>query len=415
MDFSRIDEKHLLLLLPLESSIDAITADYDQWPIGIAVASDGRIFTTYTRGDDRYTLGVVANETAEEPYPSLELNLPPDQLNTSWNGIDFGSGNSSAFISVQAVYITPESNATGRPETLWALDTGRPTIMNAQGEPSMPYAQPGGPKVVAISLANNTIYQTFTFPATVHYPDSYLNDLRFDLRPNVTGTSGSGIAYLVDSSDEGRPGFIMLDLGTGESWRRLEQDRSTLRGSNDVPSYAGQPFYFEQLGHPIRWQREGLDGIQITPDGERLYYSPLTSKRLFSVPTRNLRERDSVPTAELSARGNVSDHGQRGGDANGFEGDSNGLIYQLMPEQNAVYAYDSTRKGNGKTNAFVRDPRMLWPDGASVGADGYIYFNINQLFYQAQWNFGVDMRSHPGAILRCKLPNGGTKISSLFP
>lgn len=149
---------------------------YDQFPIGIAAASDGRLFASYTRGDYVYTLGVITNETAEEPYPSAELNLSPDQLNTTWNGIPFGSGNASAFISVQALYIT--SPGAGRPETLWALDTGRPTVHNAAGEPSMPYAQPGGPKLVAISLQNNTIYQTYTFPVDVHYPDSYLNDLR---------------------------------------------------------------------------------------------------------------------------------------------------------------------------------------------------------------------------------------------
>lgn len=391
--------------------IEEVHYYYDQWPIGIAVASDGRIFTTYTRGDDRYTLGVVVNETAEEPYPSLDLNLPVSQLNTSYNGIPFGSANSSAFISVQAVYITSASNITGRPETLWALDTGRPTIHNGQGDPSMPYAQPGGPKLVAISLTNNSIYQTFTFPADVHYPDSYLNDLRFDLRPNVTGTSGQGIAYLVDSSNEGRPGFIMVDLGTGESWRRLTQDRSVLRGQNDVPSYQGHPFYFRELGMPIGWQQEGLDGIQLSIDGKTLYYSPLSTNRFYSVPTTNLRERDTNPLAELNAHSNVSDHGQRGGNANGFEGDTNGLIYQLMPEHNAIYYYDPQ---DGQTHSFVRDPRIIWPDGASIGADGYIYMNINQLPYQPDWNFGVDTRTHPGAVLRAKLPNGGTKVTSLY-
>ena len=394
---------------------DSSNPDYDQWPIGIAVASDGRLFASYTRGSYRYTLGVVVNQTAEEPYPSLELNLPVSHLNTSWNGIDFGSANSSAFISVQALYITPQSNATDRPETLWALDTGRPTIANSQGELSMPYAQPGGPKVVAISLANNSIYETFTFPPSVHYPDSYLNDLRFDLRPDVPGTSGKGIAYLVDSSDEGRPGFIMLDLGTGESWRRLDQDKSVLRGFNDVPSYVGAPFYYQSPGKPTSWLKEGLDGLQLTPDGERLYYSPLTTNRLYSIPTANLRERDTNPSAELFARANVSDHGQRGGNANGFEGDDLGNIYQLMPEHNAVFVYDTSSNGDGRTRPFVRDPRILWPDGASVGADGYLYLNINQLYYQPNWNDGVDSREHPGAILRCKLPRGGKKISSLYP
>jgi len=302
---------------------------------------------------------------------------------------------------VQALYITTKTSS--RPETLWVLDTGRPTIYNSQMEPSMPYAQPGGPKVVAISLSNNTVYQTFTFPAGVHYPDSYLNDLRFDFHSNLSGTSGKGIAYLVDSSNEGRPGFIMLDLGTGDSWRRLTQDASVLRGMNDVPSYQGHPFYFRQKGSPIQWQLEGLDGIQLSTDGERLYYSPLSTNYLYSIPTQNLRERDTNKLAEVQAHANVSSHGQRGGNGNGFEGDTNGLIYQLMPEHNAVYYFDPN---DGLTHGFVRDPRIIWPDGGSIGADGYLYLNINQLPYQPDWNYGVDTREHPGAILRCKLPNG---------
>ncbi|KAF2722867.1 hypothetical protein K431DRAFT_311284 [Polychaeton citri CBS 116435] len=389
--------------------IEEVHYYYDQWPIGIAVGSDGRIFTSYTRGDYRYTLGVVINETAEAPYPSLDLNLPVDQLNTTFNTIPFGSPNSTGFISVQAVYVTSETSY--RPETLWALDTGRPTIHNAQGEPSMPYAQPGGPKLVAISLANNSVYATYTFPPNVHYPDSYLNDLRFDLRSNVTGTSGKGIAYLVDSSNEGRPGFIMVDLGTGKSWRRLNQDRSVLRGQNDVPSYLGEPFYYRPRGMAVQWQQEGLDGIQLTPDGKRLFYSPLSTNYLWSVPTANLRIQDTEPLAELWAVANVSNHGQRGGNGNGFEGDDHGRIYQLIPEQNAIYYYDPAL---ARTVGFVRDPRIIWPDGASVGADGYIYMNINQLIFQPDWNNGTDSRTHPGAILRCRLPDGASKITSLY-
>lgn len=273
----------------------------------------------------------------------------------------------------------------------------------------MPYAQPGGPKLVAISLSNDTIYQTFTFPVDVHYPDSYFNDLRFDLRANVSGTSGQGIAYLVDSSNEGRPGLIMVDLGTGESWRRLSEDPSVLRGAEDLPAYQGHPLYLNQKGMPVTWQLEGLDGIQLTPDGKTLYYSPLSQKYLYSIPTANLRERDAL--ADVHAHSNVSNHGQRGGDANGFEGDSNGVIYQLMPTHNAIFYFD---QADGETHGFVEDPRIVWPDGASIGADGYIYMNINQLPYQPDWNNGQDLRVYPGAILRCKLPNNGTKITSLY-
>lgn len=229
--------------------------------------------------------------------------------------------------------------------------------------------------MVAIALNNDTIYQTFTFPASVHYPDSYFNDLRFDLRANVSGTSGSGIAYLVDSSNEGRPGFIMVDLGTGESWRRLTEDESVLRGGQDLPAYQGHPLYYRAKGMPASWQQEGLDGIQLTTDGNHMFYSPLSQDYLYSVPTANLRERDTNELAEIHAHANVSNHGQRGGNANGFEGDSNGLIYQLMPTHNAVFYFD---RSDGQTHPFVRDPRIVWPDGASIGQDGYIYLNISK-------------------------------------
>ena len=178
---------------------------YDQWPIGLAVSKQGRVFACYTRGAYAYTLGEILNQTAEQEYPSLALNTPPGGLYNVTNGIQFGSNIPNTFISVQALYITPD-------DTLWVLDTGRPTINESQA-PSMPYAAPGGPKLVAINLSNNSIARTYTLPPNVHYTDSYMNDLGFDMRANATA-SGGGIAYIVDSSNEGRTGFIMIDLGT---------------------------------------------------------------------------------------------------------------------------------------------------------------------------------------------------------
>lgn len=232
---------------------------YDQWPIGLAVSKTGRVFTCYTRGTYAYTLGEVVNKTAERAYPNLALNSPPGGLYSVSNGVAFGSNDATGFISVQALYITPD-------DTLWVLDTGRPTINESQS-PSTPYALPGGPKLVAINLSNNSIARTYTLPSTVHYPDSYMNDLRFDLRRNVTA-SGGGIAYIVDSSNEGRTGFIMIDLGTGESWRQLSQHPSTLRTNEDVPSYQGLPFYLRQASSPLDFQQEGLDGIELSLYGD---------------------------------------------------------------------------------------------------------------------------------------------------
>ncbi|KAI0127660.1 major royal jelly protein-domain-containing protein [Xylariales sp. AK1849] len=376
---------------------------YDQWPIGLAVSKQGRVFTCYTRGEYAYTLGEVVNLTAEAAYPSLELNTPLDGLSTMTNGIAFGSNDQTHFISVQALYVTPD-------DTLWVLDTGRPTI-NQSTSPTMPYAAPGGPKLVAVNLTTDTIAKTYTLPSDVHFPDSYMNDLRFDLRSNIT-ESGCGIAYIVDSSDEGRTGFIVVDLGTGESWRHLSQHPSTLRTPEDVPSYQGIPLYYRAKGKPLNFLQEGLDGEELSLYGDILYYSPLTSDYLYSIETEYIRVNPNKDSLALKrAFDNVKNLGQRGGNANGFAGDSLGNVYMLMPEQNGIFIYNSTLH---QTVPYVRDPRIIWPDSANVGWDGYIYMNINQLPYQPNWNDGVDGRVHPGLILRSKMPDGAIKSSVLM-
>ena len=201
----------------------------------------------------------------------------------------------------------------------------------------------------------------------------------------------------------------MLDLGTGESWRSLTLHPSTLSVQGFVDSYLGVPSYSTpkgaaQFGHI----QEGLDGIQLSPDGRIMYYSPLTGNYLYSIESAYLRDHTSPGAAESAAH-NVKNLGQRGGAGNGFEGDSNGLIYQLIPGQNAIFAYNPASL---KTEPFVRDPRIIWPDSASVAEDGYIYWNVNQLMFQPSFNNGTDGRIHPGAVLRAKLPGNGTKIRS---
>ncbi|CZT05549.1 uncharacterized protein RCO7_08440 [Rhynchosporium graminicola] len=373
---------------------------YEQWPIGLAVSKQGRTFACYTRGTYAYTLGEIVNKTAERAYPSQELNTPPGGLYTTTNGIQFGNNDSTHLISVQALFITiillllslyfgsrrlldctyyDRVIPTITPDdTLWVLDTGRPSITESQS-PTMPYAAPGGPKLISINLSNNSISRTYTLPPSVHYPDSYMNDLRFDMRPNVT-ESGGGIAYIVDSSNEGRTGFIMIDLATGESWRHLNQHPSTLRTYGDVPSYQGMPFYLREKGSSLGFQQEGLDGAELSLYGDVMYYSPLTSNYLYSVETKYLRTNPKNDTLAVKrAFDNVKNLGQRGGNANGLASDSLGNVYMLMPSSNAIYIYNETTL---QTEPYIRDPRMIWPDSANVGFDGYIYFNINQLPYQ---------------------------------
>lgn len=166
------------------------------------------------------------------------------------------------------------------------------------------------------------------------------------------------------------------------------------------------------MGQPLGFVREGLDGLELSADGSVLYYSPLTSDYIYSVETKYLRVDPSTDAlAQKYAFNNVLNLGQRGGNANGFAGDSLGNVYQLMPESNAIYRLNTTTT---LTERYVRDPRIIWCDSANVGFDGYLYFNINQLPYQPLWNNGTDLRVHPGLILRVKLPDGASKNLALM-
>jgi len=110
----------------------------------------------------------------------------------------------------------------------------------------------GGPKLVGINLSNNTVFQTIVFPVTVAPGDSYLNDVRFDLRSNLTA-SGKGVAYITDSSLEGRTGLITVDLGTGESWRHLDRSEFVQHATQFLAYVWGRPLYSFTAGMPLNY------------------------------------------------------------------------------------------------------------------------------------------------------------------
>ena len=98
-------------------------------------------------------------------------------------------------------------------EPAGALDTGSPMF-----RPTVT----GGPKLVGVDLATDTVVRTIVFPPGVALPTTYLNDVRFDLRRGA-----DGIAFITDSPDQGPNGIIVVGLATGESWRRLHEHPST--------------------------------------------------------------------------------------------------------------------------------------------------------------------------------------------
>ncbi|EJU02270.1 hypothetical protein DACRYDRAFT_116000 [Dacryopinax primogenitus] len=367
---------------------------YDHWPTGIAISKEGRLFANFpVENLINFTVGEITGGATEKAFPNLTYNQPPSLVNTT--NPQLAAGYLQYLISVQSVVVDPKNR-------LWLLDTGRPIVGSIQ-----PYASGAGQKLVGVDLTTNTTFKVITFPPTVAYPDTLLNDVRFDLRPNITA-SGEGIAYITDSSDEGRNGIIVVDLGTGD----------TMGDPSFVGVYDGVPFtVIRPIDSPINpgaYARftTGADGIALSADGEYLYYTPLSSRRFYRVPTALLRvpPNGQNPSAAFDAIAGVEFLGQHGSHSDGLETSSDGTIWVTANEQDTIFSFDPVTK---ILSPFVRDPRIQWCDTLSVGWDGYLYFTSNQFTRQPQLNNGTDLRRPPFAVFRVPLPNNATKVTTL--
>jgi Gluconolactonase len=343
--------------------LETVTTFEDAMPTGVTVSHTGRIFVNFPRWGDPVPAAVAElRDHTPVPYPDPFWNDPGDE------------SDANAFVSVQSVVVDPA-------DRLWVLDTGAPRF-----EPT----RPGGPKLVCVDLTTDTVSRTYLLTPDVALPTTYLDDVRFDLRRGA-----AGMAFITDASPQGPNGIIVVDLATGEAWRRLHDHPSTKAEplSSFRPVIEGRYFLQRPPDGPPSPVTVGADGIAISADGERLYYCPLASRRLYSVSVDALcdRSRDDAAVAAT-----VVDEGDKGTGSGGLESDAAGNLYLTAYEHNAVLR----RTPDGRYETVVHDPRLLWPDTLSVATNGYLYVTANQLHRRGAYHHGQDRRVPPYALFR---------------
>jgi sugar lactone lactonase YvrE len=344
--------------------IEPVFEFYDAMPTGVSVSADERIFINFPHwGDDvQFTVGEIKDGKVVA-YPSSAMNKFDASRPTE------------TLSSVQSIVV----DALQR---LWILDTAAPA-----------FAPPivGAAKLVAVDLTTNKVVKTIVLPANVMLSTTYTNDVRFDLRQGK-----EGIAYITDSSEPG--GIIVVDLDSGEAWRRLTGHVSTTPDPEFIPIVEGERMAKREAGKPPQPVLFASDGIAISADGETLYYCPLSSRHLYSVPAALLRDQS---ISESTIEEQVVDLGEKGA-SDGLEADDKGRIYAGDFEHNSI----RQRQVNGEWKTIAHDPRILWPDTLSIATNGYLYFNVNQLERQAEFNEGTDLREKPYTLFRIKIDAG---------
>ncbi len=383
----------------LTGKLETVAQFYGAMPTGVTVSQKGRIFVNFPRWGDNvpFTVAEIKNgrAVAYPPLPRQSLLSRGNFLTNraSWN--DFGANGTRAALSVEKTararrerethLMGVQSVVVDPLDRLWILDTGSigfgPTA-------------PGGPKLVCVDLQTDRVKRVIPVPPNVALPTSYLNDVRFDL-----SVGKSGMAYITDSGAGGPGGIIVVDLATGNSFRRLSGHPSVQPKPKFVPFVEGRGRFSTPPGKFPQYIGIKSDGIALSFDGARLFYCPLASRRLYSVSTSALLSSDPAAAART-----VIDHGDKGA-SDGLESDAQGRVYATQYEHNSIVR----RLPSGLFETIAHDPRLLWPDTLSLAKNGDLYVIANQLHEQKGFNFGKDLRRKPYSLFKIK--TDGTPVS----
>lgn len=348
------------------------------FPTGLSVSHDDRVFVCYPRWGQPVNFTVCeVTRSGLVPFPDAATNgfypSEPNKLDPKTH-----------LVSVQSVVFDSE-------DRLWLLDTGsinfQPVI---DGAPKMwCYELKAGKRIKEITFAESLKKQT------------YLNDVRFDLKRGEQGT-----AYITDS---GVGGIIVVDLASGKSWRKLDGHPSVMADKSLTLNVEGKPL----KRRPPTGEEQAVlinsDGIALSPDGKTLYYTPLTSHSIYAVSTDFLADRSATDASTA-----VRKIGEKPSGNDGLICDAQGRIYTSNFEENAIRritpptqesgneARTAGAASSGATAAqggeiIVQDERLLWPDTFSINGNR-LFVTANQLNRQADFHRGENQLKQPFAI-----------------
>lgn len=342
--------------------MEVVARFYEHGPSGIAVMPDGRVmvgFPRHAEDHDGPTLGRL-DGGAIVPFPDAVTSLPSSRPPLE------------RLVSVHGMTI----DAVGR---LWVIDDGK-----RAGRP----IEDGAAKVVGFDPRSGAVVSRVAIRPPVLLPDSHLNDLRVDLTHGAMGT-----AYVTDSSFGTSAALVVVDLATGQQRRVLTRHHSTQPEQGFVAMLEGIPLRYEPK-HPS-FPVGGADGVTLSADSARLFYAPLTSRRLYSIATDLLARRD---VTERELEGAVVDEGEKGF-ADGLASDADDTIYITDAEHDSILR--RTRDGN--LDVLARDPRIVWPDGI-FATRNHVYVTLGQWNRLPAFNDGRDLRQPPFLLVR--IPRG---------
>eukprot|EP01084_Bolivina_argentea_P043815 80691_1 len=296
------------------------------------------------------------NKAVLSPYPS-------------WSMQD--TNNCNMLQNIQSMEIDPDGK-------MWILDVGRKYFFDDNGaDNTCP------PKIIIYDIITDKIIKTHIFPNyIVNHTNSFLNDIVIDVVNKY--------AYISDlfGSPPYNGGIIVYDYHNDYSHRY----------SDIVMNFDGNnsPARNITINNYTVYTDSAIDGIALSPDLNWLYFCPLSSYRLYRVPTYDIRSYVNDDLKQIQFIGN------RTSNMDGMTFSNKSMLYYGSFHETALnamkYEFEIIEKNRNNytrkhaVEVISDSVELQWIDTFAWDNNGYLYFTTNRLHRyflgNMDWNGG---------------------------
>lgn len=317
-----------------------LVAEFGHQVTGVSVSETGRIFVNFPRWTEDTEVSVAELAGGQlKPYPDQQWNAWRNAKKDEVTPDDH-------WVCVQSVVADGRGN-------LWVLDPAAP---------GQAHVVEKGPKLVRIDLGTDKVAQVIAFDEAAAPQGSYLNDVRF--------SADGKHAFITDSGVKGA--LLVVDIASGKSARVLDGHPSTQmkKGLNVT---ADGKVLRRPDGRGVEFSS---DGIELSKDGQYLYWQAIKGDELYRIPTASLTG-PGLRGEDVS--GQVEPFGKNGVNDGLLIAKGTDLMYLSSVQDNAIKVRDLSQGPSAEATVVVQDERLRWPDTFSQGPDGTIYVTTSHI------------------------------------
>lgn len=336
-----------------------VVAELNERPANVAVAMDGNVYITmHPVEKHKCRLLEIKKDGKIVPYPNKEMSC--------------GEPKEGAQSIQRAIGI--RSTVHYR---LLVLDMGTKEI---------------GPRILSFTHSDHAFRGAYEISPKAVTPQSFLQDMALNWTSNVMYIADMGQA---DKTKRAEPAILMLYPNPlREPVRRLAGHPSLMP--------PGFPMQAEgrEVKHMVGGREEplylGLNPLTIDVNRNWLYYGPMGEGLIFRVPLDKMEDVTGYPEGEIEKY--IEEYADKP-PSDGMTIDAAGNIYITNVRDSEIGVIDPKTR---KYRTYLKDPRLVWPDGMTFGPDGMIYLTVNQLNRAAPFNLGKDEGKPPYYVVRFK-------------